>query len=183
MTFIDEEFGEVVVRKSALSRRFSFSVAPSGGLRISAPCGVSERSILRALNAARREINTKLGITSESEMKKRQRADKIELLQSKARRILPERLQELARLGDFKYEKVRFSHSSSRWGSCSGKGTISLNIALMQLPPVLIDYVLIHELAHTRQMNHSAVFWKEVERCDKNYKRHRKMLKLHSPHV
>jgi predicted metal-dependent hydrolase len=183
MKFIDEEFGEVVVRRNALSRGLRFSVAPNGQLRVSAPKGISDRMILRALESSRHEIGAKLGISRESEMKKRQRVDKIEVLRSKAKQFLPVRLQELAELGGFAYQKVRLAHTSSRWGSCSGSGTISLNIALMNLPPILIDYVLIHELSHTRQMNHSADFWKEVEKYDRNYKRHRKMLKMYSPNV
>ncbi|MDR2336699.1 MAG: M48 family metallopeptidase [Candidatus Nomurabacteria bacterium] len=183
MTFVDDEFGEIVVRKNALSKAVRFSVGANGILRISAPKWVSDKSILRALDASRAEIGLRLGIAKESEMTKRKRADKIDLLRGKAKRFLPVRLRELAKLGGFTYEKVRFSHSSSRWGSCSNNGTISLNIALMKLPPALIDYVLIHELAHTRQMNHSADFWQEVEKYDRNYKKHRKMLKLHSPNV
>jgi len=83
----------------------------------------------------------------------------------------------------FSYERVRFSHASSRWGSCSSGGTVSLNITLMRLPDRLIDYVLIHELAHTKHMNHSAEFWAEVEKHDPGYKRHRKALKMFSPFV
>jgi predicted metal-dependent hydrolase len=173
----------VVVRRSAVSRAVRFSVAPDGRLRISAPKWVSDRAILKALAKSRGEIAARLGVTKESEMKRRQKADKVEALRAKAKRILPARLKELAERGGFSYEKVRFSHSSSRWGSCSSNGTVSLNIALMKLPAVLIDYVLIHELAHTRQMNHSAAFWQEVEKYDKNYKRHRKLLKMYSPNV
>ena len=68
-------------------------------------------------------------------------------------------LQELARIHEMSFSAVRLRRQRTRWGSCSTRGVISLNLALLFQPPAVLRYLLCHELAHTRHMNHSARFW------------------------
>lgn len=104
-------------------------------------------------------------------------------LTNEAKAYLPRRLEHLANQMKLSYKLIRFSHAKSRWGSCTSDGIISLNIGLMKLPFELIDYVIIHELAHLSFLNHSPAFWQLVSNFDEDYKIHRKELKQQSPHI
>ena len=80
-----------------------------------------------------------------------------------ARKILCRRIGELAQLHNYVYNRVSIRKQKTRWGSCSTKNNINLNANLLHLPSELIDYVLLHELVHTRVKNHSKDFWDELE--------------------
>jgi predicted metal-dependent hydrolase len=84
-------------------------------------------------------------------------------LKKEAARMLPERLETLAKEFNFKYKDLKIQSGKTRWGSCSNKGSINLTLYLMMLPQHLVDYVILHELCHTREMNHSDKFWKLMD--------------------
>lgn len=109
------------------------------------------------------------------------RASVKKTLEKEARAYLPRRLQYLADTYGMTFESIRYGNQKGRWGSCSSQGTISLNVGLMGLPMELIDYVLVHELCHTKQMNHSPEFWQLVEDCLPDYRERRKALKSMHP--
>ncbi len=90
-------------------------------------------------------------------------------LRQLAARELPTRVQELAALHGIEVSRISVRNQISRWGSCSRRGTISLNWRLIQTPVFVRDYIVLHELAHRRQMNHSNRFWQEVERLCPDY--------------
>lgn len=104
-------------------------------------------------------------------------------LKSEAKTYLKRRLKFLSDEVELNYARIRFSHASGRWGSCSSNGTISLNIALMKLPFEVMDYVIIHELCHTVHMNHGKEFWQLVRKFNPNYEKHRQFLKTQNPTI
>ena len=181
MILHDKEFGEVIVRKNSLSRGVKFSVSTSGRLQMSVPRYTSEFLAKRFLDSNRKNIKSKLPLKDPKSQKARDYQKKV--LMKKAKEYLPYRLEYLAKLHGYNYEKCRLSHANTRWGSCSSNRTISLNIGLMNLPVQLRDYVILHELAHLNHMDHSRAFWSEVAMHDKNYKLHEKKLKHFSPGI
>jgi predicted metal-dependent hydrolase len=91
-------------------------------------------------------------------------------------KIISERITVLNCRLNLKYNKVIIRNQRSRWGSCSRKGNLNFNLLLAALPPELIDYIIVHELLHLKEMNHSKKFWQLVETVDPHYKNHRKLL-------
>ncbi len=94
-----------------------------------------------------------------------------------ARKILCRRIGELAQLHNFVYNRVSIRKQKTRWGSCSSKNNINLNANLLHLPSELMDYVLLHELVHTRVKDHSKDFWDELNTVVPNARQIDKKLK------
>jgi len=181
MILSDTEFGEVIVRKNPLSTSVRFSVSPSGRLQMSVPQHTSDFLVKRFLNTNRELVREKIPLSDPHTQRARDAKKKI--LMKKAKDYLPYRLEYFAKLYGYSYDHCRLTHAATRWGSCSSNRTISLNIGLMQVPEILRDYVILHELAHLNHMDHSAAFWAEVGVHDPHYKEHRKKLKMFSPGV
>ena len=94
-----------------------------------------------------------------------------------ARSVFTERVDFYAGEFGFKYAKLKLSSARTRWGSCSAKGNINLTWRLVMAPLEIIDYVVVHELSHLREHNHSKAFWLQVEATLPDYKSRRKWLK------
>lgn len=96
--------------------------------------------------------------------------EEIKKLADKALQHIPKRVSYFAKQIGVTYGKITIRNQKTRWGSCSSKGNLNFNCLLMLMPPEVIDYVVVHELCHRKQMNHSKAFWKEVEKILPNYK-------------
>jgi predicted metal-dependent hydrolase len=105
----------------------------------------------------------------------------IRALRKQAEQLLPERLTQLAEKHGFTFTSVRIKRLKGRWGSCDQYQNIVLNLFLMQLPWECIDYVLLHELTHTKVMQHGPTFWRAMERVVPNVTAVRKLMRQHRP--
>ena len=119
--------------------------------------------------------------TSDSQVQQAAQTISIKALRDEAEELLPTRLQALAQKHGFVFNSVRVRRLKSRWGSCDQHGNITFNLFLMQLPWELIDYVLLHELTHTKVMRHGKPFWDELTRYSPDARNLRKAILTHRP--
>ena len=104
-------------------------------------------------------------------------ADEIKELAGRALEYIPGRVRYFAPIVGVDYGRITIRNQRTRWGSCSAKGNLNFNCLLMMMPPEIIDYVVVHELAHRREMNHSKAFWDIVESVLPDYKERRRWLR------
>jgi len=100
-------------------------------------------------------------------------------LKATAEKYIVPRTHQLAQIMSIKFGRITLREQKSRWGSCSSQGNLNFNWRLVHYPPAIIDYVIIHELAHRKHMNHSVSFWNFVSQFDPEYLKHRGWLKRH----
>lgn len=126
-----------------------------------------ESSDLKRAKAALRGDSLELTMPSGTPLSSRAgyRDAVIDFYRQLAHDYLPPRVAELASEHGFAYKKLRIKNQKTRWGSCSFKGNINLNLRLMMAPAEVSDYVIVHELCHIRELNHSRAFWLLVAAC------------------
>lgn len=107
--------------------------------------------------------------------------DEIRSLADKALEIIPDRVKHYAPLIGVTYGRITIRNQRSKWGSCSSKGNLNFNCLLMLAPPEVIDSVVVHELCHRKEMNHSDRFYAEVLRVFPEYYKWDKWLKENGP--
>lgn len=95
--------------------------------------------------------------------------------------ILEERLPTIAAKLGLRYNKVSIKNQRSRWASCSSKGNLNFSLLLSAAPPEVVDYVIIHELFHLKELDHSTRFWQLVSGADPDFKKHKEWLSSHAP--
>jgi predicted metal-dependent hydrolase len=164
--------------RDARARRYVLRVNTDGTLRLTLPRWGS-------LEAARRFVRAERGWIERERARLLRRAALSTSLADRAslkRRALielPARLRELAARHGFEAGRVTVRDQRSRWGSCSPRGDISLNWRLVTMPDAVRDYVILHELAHLREPNHSRRFWRVMSRICPDWREARQWLRDH----
>ncbi|MFC1900225.1 M48 family metallopeptidase [Chloroflexota bacterium] len=156
--------GAVLFERSRRAKRVSISIRPSRGIRVAIPPGVpfgkAEEFVYTKINWLQKHLQKMKQYEKES-------GDlpdvSIDIDKNEAGRRLTERLDYLAKKYGYSYNRVFIRNQRTRWGSCSHQNNISLNMKLLSLPGELCDYVILHELVHTRIKNHSRDFWDELD--------------------
>jgi predicted metal-dependent hydrolase len=155
--------GPVHFVHSTRAKYLSITIKPGPTIRVTVPTKVS-------LPTARKFLHSKIPWVKKNlnKIKKLQQDNPQQNLppinKTKAKTILTERLNLLAQKYRFSYNKLFIRNQKTRWGSCSSKNNISLNMNLIRLPQKIQDYVILHELVHTKHKNHSKKFWAEMDR-------------------
>lgn len=103
--------------------------------------------------------------------------EELQELATQAMKLIPQKVHYYAQIIGVTYGRITMRNQRTRWGSCSGKGNLNFNCLLLLMPEEVLDYVVVHELCHRKEMNHSARFWEEVEKILPDYRQRRKWLK------
>ena len=163
--------GEILFERSHRARHINISVKPFKGVRVAVPHGVSFDEAKQFAECKKNWIKKHLDKMKQVE-KEYDAFSKhsAEINRGEARKKLVNRLNELSAQHGFRFNKVSVRNHKPRWGSCSSKNSINLNMQLVRLPDEMIDYVLLHELVHTRIKNHTQAFWTELNKFVENAK-------------
>jgi predicted metal-dependent hydrolase len=170
------------------ARRYVLRVVPDGSVRVTIPRWGSKREaadfaarqqawIARQQRRFEQERRERLVRDQVEGRREPASAEDVRRLRERAKRELPERLLELAAQHRLTVTRISIRNQRWRWGSCSRSGHICLNWRLVQMPPSVRDYVLIHELMHLKRMDHSPAFWKLVAAACPGHKEARAWLR------
>ena len=149
--------GPVAVESSSRARYTRITLKRDGTVKLTVPRKVP-------LEQARQFLHSRLAWIQRHRRNFQQLAKLPVNNSAEARRLLVERLRELADKHGFQYNRVAVKNQRTLWGSCSPRNNINLNVNLLRLPEELRDYVILHELVHTRHKNHGKAFWRELDR-------------------
>ena len=169
-------------------KTLAIQINPDLSVTVRAPMYAPQSDIERILREKEGWIQKYIEKIREQEAKKKETQgesveseyltnEEIKKLADKALQHIPKRVSYYAKQIGVTYVKITIRNQKTRWGSCSSKGNLNFNCLLMLTPPEVIDYVVVHELCHRKEMNHSGVFGVEVEKVLPNYKEQVKWLK------
>lgn len=155
------------------------------GVVVRAPKQASERKIRKFVKENEAWIENQLALQAERRSDIEEAglltAEDINKLANQAMKVIPERVAHYAPLIGVTPNRIIIRNQKTKWGSCSSKGNLNFNCLLMLTPPQVIDSIVVHELCHLKEMNHSDRFYEEVLRVFPDYRRWQAWLKEHGP--
>lgn len=166
---------EITVIKSN-RKTVSIQVNADLSVTVRAPRYASSRELDRILREKEPWIRKQIELIREQKAKYEAEAPsyltnaQIRELADRALEYIPKRAEYYSKLIGVDYGRITIRNQKTRWGSCSAKGNLNFNCLLMLAPPEVIDYVVVHELCHRKEMNHSRAFWNEVAKVIPDYK-------------
>ena len=159
-------------------KTIAIQIKPDGTVLLRCPQRMRTEDVLRFAQSKKDWIDTHL-----AKIEHRQLScftdEEIRELREKTRQLVTRRVEYYAPIVGVSYGRIAVRAQHTRWGSCSGKGNLNFNCLLALVPAEVLDYVVVHELCHRKQLNHSPKFWAEVDRVLPYWKRQRKWLKGH----
>ncbi len=163
-------------------KTIGFEIKEENVLTVRAPYQMSEREILQHVERHHRWIDNHMQHFKETSSKTPEAhftREEIRAMADQALLVIPPRVKELANKVGVTYGRITIRNQKTRWGSCSAKGNLNFNCLLMLVPQRVLDYVIIHELCHRLEMNHSSRFWQLVEQHMPDYREQKLWLKEH----
>ena len=161
------DIGPVLLERSTRARRMNITVKPFKGVRVAVPKGVSFKIAEQFARSKSEWLKHHVPRMIQLEnLYKAAPLREVAIDKEAAGRVLTKRLQEIAEEHGYRYNRISIRSQKTRWGSCSTNNNISLNIKLILLPDELRDFILLHELVHTRVKNHGNKFWEELSKAE-----------------
>lgn len=173
------EIGDITIKKNKRNKKIRLKVKPTGTVSVSMPYGVAFEQAEEFITAQRDWIIAQLKKIKEN-YKPPQFIDK-NIVQKKAEDYLPARVEALSCATGLKYKSLKIKPLKTYWGQCTVDNRIKLNAHLVRLPDELIDYVILHELAHTREKNHGRGFYDLLGRFVESPRTMSKIVKRYRP--
>ena len=158
-------------------KTISIQITPAGEVLVRCPNRMAKRDVQIFVDSKRGWIEKHLSRLDTQPDLPPCTKEELHALAMQAKAFLPERVHYVAAILGVTYGRITIRSQHSRWGSCSSKGNLNFNCLLMLTPPEVRDYVIVHELCHRKEMNHSPKFWAEVESILPDYKAHKEWLK------